>query len=194
MGFKYLLKDGIVVVAAVGLFGCGGDPVGPQWSGEIQALITDIPAPGSAFTGTMSANASVSVSTDSTTWVELGSASAVSVVLQSATDTTNVYGAKIITGDEYSYVRLSLSNAVVLVNSGSTFGNVTLVGDRNIILGGADSALVVDLMVAPFVVNDSTPAVLEFDLNSQAYINRAALLAGVVDDATGVGAVVVVVN
>ena len=194
MGFKYLLKDGIVVVAAVGLFGCGGDPVGPQGSGEIQALITDIPAAGSAFTGTMSANASVSVSTDSTTWVELGSASAVSVVLQSATDTTNVYGAKIITGDEYSYVRLSLSNAVVLVNSGSTFGNVTLVGDRNIILGGADSALVVDLMVAPFVVNDSTPAVLEFDLNSQAYINRAALLAGVVDDATGVGAVVVVVN
>ena len=158
-----------------------GDSSGPGTLGRAQGVVAD---PVTAeFTGTVSGNIQVSISSDGSTWVDLGSLNGITIVLQSNADTTNVHGEVSVPVGSYSQVRLTFSNVSADLDAGSVIGTTTLANSETVDLGGSDQQAEVVTSLNFSVTEDATVrASLQFRLNSGQWLTEAALAAGFVED------------
>ena len=174
-----------LLLGTAALVACS-DSSGPGTLGRAQGVITDPATAG--FSGTVSGNIQVSISSDGSTWVDLGSLNGITIMLQSNADTTNVHGEVSAPAGSYSQVRLTFSNVSAALNAGSVIGNTTLTNSQTVALGGTDQQAEVVKSVNFSVTDDATVRTsLQFRLNSGNWLTEAALAAGFVEDDTLAG-------
>lgn len=179
----------LVVLALVGCGdGTGGDP------GRVAGFVAD-PLTAS-FHGDVTGNLVVAISQDGTTWVDLGSATPVTVPLQTSDVRAPVNGEVSAPPGQYSRVRLTLSGAQARLNGGSSIGTTFLAGNLDIPLGGTDDEVVIVVQVPQFDVKASGTVrhSITFTLHSAAWITEAAVQALTVDDAAIQAAVTAVIT
>ena len=179
---KILYRLAAAVALAGGLAACGGDDGGPSGPGRIQAVVVD-PLTAS-FSGSVGGNVQVSISEDSTTWVDLGSLNGITIQLQTDGDTINVHGEQGVPAVSYSWVRLTFDGAQANLDAGSVVGTMTLSNDVSVDLGGSDDRAEV-VKPLSFTASESTTTrtSLVFRLNSEDWLTEAAVSAQVVEDA-----------
>ena len=169
-----------LLLGTAALVACG-DSSGPGILGRAQGAVTDpITA---AFSGTVSGDIQVSISSDGSTWVDLGSLNGITIILQSNTDTTNVHGEVSVPVGSYSWVRLTFSNVTANLDAGSVVGATTLNNDASIALGGSDEQAEMLKPLNFSVVEDALVRTsLTFRFNSEDWLTETALAAGFVED------------
>ena len=159
-----------------------GDESGPAGPGRIQGVIAD-PLTAS-FSGSVAGDVQVSISEDSTSWVNLGSLNGITIQLQTDGDTTNVHGEQSVPAASYTWVRLTFQDAQARLDAGSVFGGTTLANSMDVDLGGSDDSVeVVKPLNFTVVESTTTRTSLVFRLNSEDWLTEAAVNAGVVEDA-----------
>lgn len=169
-----------LLLGTAALVACG-DSVGPGTLGRAQGVITDPATAG--FSGTVSGNIQVSISSDGSTWVDLGSLNGITIMLQSNADTTNVHGEVSAPAGSYSQVRLTFSNVSAVLDAGSVIGNTTLANTQTVALGGTDQqAEVIKSLNFSVTDNATVRTSLQYRLNSGSWLTEAALAAGFVED------------
>ena len=174
-------RHALVLMVAAALAACGDE--GPAENGNVQALVKDPDAP-SSYDGTLSGNINVSISQDGNTWIDLGSANGITIVLQSPTgDSTNVHGQVARSAGNYARVRLTVRDGKATLLSGSRVGNTTLSSTKDITVGGADDLVVIDKSTSFAVVAGTTGRTsIIFDLNSEIWLTESAVQTGQVED------------
>ncbi len=182
-----------LAAAVLTLGGCDDDEgTAPETTGRAQAIVTDAPSGSAAalapageagprfaveagsysYSGTVTADAQVSISADGQTWVDIGPASSISLALQSSGDSTDVHGAVDVPVGTYAYVRLVMDDANARVNAGSSIGGLLLTAAVDVGLGTGGRVVVVK-EVQPFIIHADTRTTLIFDLNSEAWMTEA---------------------
>jgi len=180
-----ILSRSVAILALVGgPLACGGDDNGggPGGPGRAQGVIVDQEL--ASFSGTITGNVQVSMSEDSTVWVNLGSLNGITIQLQTDGDTTNVHGQQAVPAAFYTWVRLTFDGAQANLDAGSVFGGTTLATNTSVDLGGSDDRVEVVKPLNFTVVESTTMRTsLVFDLNSEDWLTEASVNAGVVEDA-----------
>lgn len=158
----------------------------------LSAEIHDEPAdPGAepTFTGTMTADAQVSVSSDGQTFTPLGEPTAITLELQTS-DRVTIHGDAELDEGEYTHARLTLTDVEVTLDAGSMFGETTLEEDTPLTVGieaegetvgrvEADAAL-----ATPITATAGTSAgTLVWHLDTGTWITEDAVTAGEVASA-----------
>lgn len=168
---------------------CDDDPVE---LGRAQGLVHDPKT--AAFSGELSGDVQVSISSGGTNWFDLGSLNGMTIALQSDSDTSDVHGEQDAPVSTYSQVRLVFDGVDAELKAGSIIGNTTLASDVVVELGGSDRRVEIVKQVAPFsvVTDDAVRRGILFLLNSRLWITEATLQQGVVEDAPIEGAVTAV--
>ena len=133
------------------------------------------------FTGTLTANANVSVSRDGQTWFDLGSPNGITIQLQSAASGTTVHGEVDVPAATYTQARLTLRNAQATIRAGSTVNGVALASDVILAVGGSDREVVIQKQVTVSASNGR--AAFVFDLNSRSWVTTQNIQDRIVDDA-----------
>ena len=185
-----LFWSGIAVVGA----GCGGDdPLDPDVTGLVNAMVHDTPAGAAVFTGTAAGNQHVSIRSTGGTWVDVGMPNGITVALQSTTPTT-VHGSTSVPAGLYDRVRLTLSGVTFSIDAGGTVDGTVLSTDASAeVAGSAD--LLLELSVTPFTVSTSAgTASVSFDLNVENWIDVQSLNDGVIPNATVAGRLTAIVT
>lgn len=167
------------------------DPGSEQGSGDVtsQDRSPRFQVSGPMFSGTMTTDATVEIQNSADTWVEVGSTSAGTLQIQGTGELVVDSDATVDAGG-YQAVRLTLENAALTVDAGSTIGGVDLDVDVLLDVGGSDQSVEIEKQVS-FDVEGSTDArsVVVFDLNSESWVNETTVDAGAVPDAEIEGAV-----
>ncbi|MFN0179087.1 MAG: hypothetical protein ACKVZ0_09825 [Gemmatimonadales bacterium] len=178
-----------IVLATLAAAGCNESTT--PGLGRAEALIVDPPAAAPTVAGSLAGNTFASISTDGTTWVDLGSPNGITVPLQAAGSAT-VHGEQDAPTGTYTRVRLIFEGVTARLTSGSVIGGTTLTSNVNLPLGGADQRVEVVVAVPAFTVDADAgiQRTIAFELRSYLWITAAALQAGTVTDATIQGAVV----
>lgn len=183
----------LTLAMGVGWTACDDDPAAPGGddTGTVEAVVTDDPqsaspsaatlvrrstAPAAVFTGTASGDFRVDISTDGSTWVQLGSLNGISLELQSAIDETSVHGEQTVAAGTYTRVRLVLENAAADLSAGSVIGGITLGADASVSVAGGGQVVIE--RAVQFQVTASSRTRVVFDLNSEAWITESAVTAG----------------
>ena len=166
-----LLCAGMALVAA----GCGDDPLDPDVTGLVNAVVHDTPAGTGAFTGTAAGNMHVSIRSTGGIWVDVGTPNGITVALQSTTP-TSVHGSTSVAAGTYDRVRLTLSGVTFTVTTGGGLNTGSAVA-----AGTADLEL--EVSVPNFTVSASPgTASVSFDLNVEDWLTDAMLQAQVIAD------------
>jgi hypothetical protein len=180
------------------LFACGEDSVSPGTSGRAQAIIRDDPdraaalvaaapigeAPlaAAAYSGSVSSNTNVAISTDGQTWIELGSPNGITIKLHSR-DSTTVHGEVDAPVGTYAHVRLTLRGAQARIAAGGSVGGITLASELSLTLGGSDAQVVVQKQVQPFQISAGARTAIVFELNSETWATAQNAQDRMVEDA-----------
>lgn len=181
------------------------DPSGPNGSGDGHVSATVIDDPGSeqgtgdvtsrdgsprfqvggggTFSGSMSTDATVEIQNSADTWVEVGSTSAGTLQMQGTGELVVDSDATVDAGS-YQAVRLTLENAALTVDAGSTIGGITLDVDVLLDVGGGDQSVQIEKQTS-FDVEASADArsAVFFDLNAESWVNESTVDAETVSDA-----------
>ena len=186
-GAVLLLVGGL----AVGLTACSDDgSVTGTAEGEVSASVTDDPSSTSgsltkasfletlnvlqssgSFSGTMDADARVEIRTSSGTWIDLGSVSSADLAMQSDGGELQVASGTSVDAGSYTAVRLTLENATMTVDAGSSIGGIVLDASIDVDVGGNDNRVVIEKQVALDVDAETNTAVV-FDLNSEVWMDE----------------------
>ncbi len=169
-----------VVCVLASAIACDDDPVE---LGRAQGVVHD--AKTAAFSGVLSGDVQVAISSGGANWFDLGSLNGITIPLQSDTDTSNVHGEQDAPVSTYSQVRLIFDGVDAELKAGSIIGTTTLTGDVVIPLGGSDRRVEIVKQVAPFGVDsdDGVRRGIIFLLNSRIWITEPSLQLGLVEDA-----------
>jgi hypothetical protein len=181
-----------ILFATVLLGGCGEDTTGPALTGSAQAYVADEPSSGTAtagdpqavssgpsqsghgsssYSGTLDADAQVSISASGDVWIDLGPPSAMSLALQASNDGMDVHGQVEVPVGVYPRVRLVLTGAEARLNAGGTIGGITLSATTTLSVG-ADGTVLIEKQVPPFEVRADTHTSVHWDLNSHFWIHE----------------------
>lgn len=193
------------VVLAFALVGCGDDDAtGPAGSAEgyVSAAVTDDPsseqgtnavrpagdglrfqASSATFSGSMTTDATVEIRNSSGAWVDVGSTGSGTLVMQGDGQLVVVGDATVDAGS-YTAVRLTLENAEMTLDAGSTIGGLTLDADLLVDVGGSDRNVVVEKQVSLDVEGsaDARTAVF-FDLNAESWVDETTVSSQTASDA-----------
>lgn len=193
-----VLAAGLVV----GLAGCDddGESVTGTTQGEVSAAVTDDPGSTSgsiarasfldllglvqssgSFSGTMNADARVELRTEGGTFVDVGSVSSTDLSMQSDGGEIRVASGTRVDAGSYTAVRLTLENATMTVDAGSTIGGAVIDADIDIAVGGDDNTVQIEKSLNLNVDGDTETTVL-FDLNSESWVNQTTANAGAASD------------
>ena len=175
------------------VLGCGDDEdggTGPDTMASFQAVVTDdggtaggaIAARGpeargsvssaADIQGSFSGEAMVQVSADGQTWVDLGSMQSVEVALQTGEEAT-VHASAEVPARTYTRVRLVMRSAEATVLAGSTIDAGPISADVTVdVAGGSEFTVEKQVSVN---ANAGATTTLVFDLNSEAWLNQAAV-------------------
>jgi hypothetical protein len=180
------------------------DPSGPNGSADGHASATAIADPrseqgtadvtspggsprfhvaGSAFSGSMTPVATASIYNTTGTWAAVGSTSAGTLQMQGTGELVVDSDATVDAGT-YQAVRLTLDNAALTVDAGSTIGGIVLEVDVALDVGGGDQSVQIEKQVS-FDVEASADArsAVFFDLNAESWVNESTVDAETVTDA-----------
>ncbi len=170
------------LVAAMSLFACGDDVLGPDVA-QSEGFVFDDPAAGGAsYSGTAAGNFQVSISADGQTWIDLGSLNGITVSLQVSPDERTVHGVQSIPEGTFNRVRLVLQDVEVTVAAGSTVGGVTFPQEMKTDLASG-APLSIERGVPDFTVREGERAEVRFDLNSEGWLTADAVQGGLVSPA-----------
>jgi hypothetical protein len=125
----------------------------------------------SSYSGTLEADARVSISAGGGIWVDLGSPSSTSLDLQASTGGVDVHGQVEVPVGVYTRVRLSLSGARARLDAGGTIGGVTL-SASTILTVGANGTVVIEKEVPPFEVRADTHTTIRWYVNSHLWVDE----------------------
>lgn len=190
----------VSAVLALALAACNGtsnNPVGigggAGSTGTVRGMVADNPngvnpsvqsvrfdvsgaSGANSYTGTISGTASMAISADDSTWVDLGTPNSFTVAAQSNTNGADVTGAVSVQTGTYSHVRLILHSVTLHLNAGSLIGGVTLTNDVSVELGGGTD-VTVDVAVPSFTVNAdaTTETDVIVNLNSQTWVTDSTV-------------------
>ncbi len=138
------------------------------------------PADSMDYDGTLNGSAEVDIYSDADGWISLGDPTDVvfdifceefGLVADHATVSTGTY----------SKVRITLHGFVANVLAGGVIAGSTLAEAKVITLGGPDADVVIEKDVTPFDVTATTPTWIDFDLNTDVWINSMVADAGTID-------------
>lgn len=177
----------LFVTLAVSVAACDEDPLDPNVTGIVEAVVQDNPQlvaadeaamrkGSTALTGTAAGNMNVSMRSTGGDWIDVGSPNGITVNLQSSSGTT-VHGPTSVPVGSFDRVRLTISAVQVTVKAGSVIGGTTIGGDMKSMIA-SDSPLVVEKSVATFETEEGGRAVILFELNSEDWLSVAALTQG----------------
>lgn len=168
---------------------CNDDPVE---LGRARGVVHDPKT--AAFSGELSGDVQVSISSGGVNWFDLGSLNGITIALQSDSDTSDVHSEQDAPVNTYSHVRLILDGVDAELKAGSVIGATTLASDAVVGLGGSDRRVEIVKQVAPFSVvsDEEIRRGILFLLNSRLWITEGSLQQGVVEDAPIQGAVTAV--
>ena len=160
---------------------CGDDSTGPETeiNGSVSARMHDGSSSAlmaramtaQSFAGSASGQAQVQVYSEAQGWVALGSPV-----------TTTLYSSASIPVGTYTRVRLVMDGFNADVSAGATLGGLTLSADVRIIMGGADGMIEIEKTVTPFTVSATSSTTIDFDLNSEAWIDEESANAEAASD------------
>lgn len=187
MSVRLRLAATMALAVALALGGCG-DETGPGETGEARAVVTDNPdraspavAPGTqseprpasagSFSGTLTADARVSISADGQSWIDLGSPKQIALQLQSSGDSSDVHGTVSVPVGTYSYVRLEMNGGKARVDGGSTIGGLLVSAAFDVFLG-ANQRVTIEKRVEPFTIEVDSRTTLLFELNSESWMTE----------------------
>ena len=170
---------------------CGDDSTGPETeiNGSVSARMHDGSSSAlmaramtaQSFAGSASGQAQVQVYSEAQGWVALGSPVTSTVQLQSSS-TTTLYSSASIPVGTYTRVRLVMDGFNADVSAGATLGGLTLSADVRITMGGADGMIEIEKTVTPFTVSATSSTTIDFDLNSEAWIDEESANAEAASD------------
>lgn len=203
MRYRFHLYTMILLMPiAAGLTACD-DAAGPTGSeGRVSAVITDDPTAtlqrigsepvsfvvngqtaAAQFTGSVSGNASVEISTDGEIWVSLGDPQQFTLDAQISGTEATVHALGQVPLAVYTRARLVLEDAVASISAGSTIGGVVLNADADLMLGGTDQSVTIEVPLSSMSVSADVTTLLRFDLNAESWVTGSAVQAGTVSDA-----------
>lgn len=196
----------LALTLPVALLACGDDdPTGPSASGTVTAQMSDgssqtqtaaapagAAAAQSSASGTLSGSAQAYVYSDTQGWVALGSASNTSLEMQSAETAT--VGSAAVEADSYTRVRLVLDGFDAQVDAGSVLGGLTLDASVSITVGGADGRVEIEKTVTPFSVSANSTTTIDFDLNSETWVDQESAESETASDAEVTSATTAIVT
>jgi len=163
---------------------------GPEGLGSMTAFVVD-DSPGAApqttsgalgHSGALTGSASIAIFSEATGWVSLGSPSAVNLAMQSSEQGQIATAVQVPLGT-YTRVRFELTSAQALITAGSDLGGGPLVADVPVGVGGGDLSVTVEKTIAPVTVQAFTSWTVRVDMNSDLWIDEAAVAAQSVTDA-----------
>jgi hypothetical protein len=151
---------------------------------------TQWPSDSMAYDGTLSGSAQVHVYSDTDGWVSLHDPVDVSFEIFCLEDAVITADAHVPVGT-YSQVRLTLRGFVADVAAGAIVDGVQLANAVTITLGGPDGEVVIEKIVTPFEVTETSSTSLVFDLNTDTWIDANVASAGTIGpDAVQAGTLV----
>ncbi len=163
---------------------CSDDSTGPdaEINGSVSARMSDgtnsalmaHAMTAGAFAGSASGQAQVQVFSDAEGWVNLGSPATSTVQLQSNNSATTLYSSASVPVGTYTRVKLVMDGFDANVNAGAIFGGLTLSTELRIVMGGADGKIEIEKTVTPFTVSATSSTTIDFDINSEAWINEGS--------------------
>lgn len=198
---------GLIAVLAV-VPACSDDATGPDGEATMSVVATDDPSSqsasmtkdvvlagflaqqsGASYSGQFTANAQVQVSTDGSTYVDVGPPQQVTVQLQSSDGSATIHTDAALEAQSYSRVRLVLEGAQASLDAGSEVGTTVLDAALSLDVGGG-SQVVIERQASVDVGADSETT-LVFDVNSEAWVTEEnaqaeAVAASEVESATTV--------
>jgi hypothetical protein len=171
-----------------------GDATGPSATGSMQAYMQDEPSsdaqavsePSSApasdgpsasshgsssYSGTLEADAQVSISGGGDAWVDLGPPSSAELDLQASNSGIDIHGQVEVPVGVYTRVRLSLSGAQARLDGGGAIGGIILSASTSLTVG-ANGTVVIEKEVPPFEVRADTHTAIYWDVNSHLWVNE----------------------
>jgi hypothetical protein len=177
-----------VLAAAALMAGCGDNGTGPSGMGSVQAYVHDEPSstagaparnegpsPSShgsgSYSGTLDADAQVSIAGEGGVWVELGPPSSASLDLQASGSGIDLHGDVVVPVGTYMRVRLVLTGAQARMNTGSTIGGISLTASVTMSVG-AGGTVVIEKEVPPFEVRADTRTTVHWDMNSEHWVTE----------------------
>jgi hypothetical protein len=150
------------------------------------------PADSMDYDGTLSGSAKVEIYSDSG-WVSLGDP--VDVTFDIFCQEFGLVADHVtVAAGTYSKARITISHFVAHVDSGGVIAGATLMQPKDITLGGANTDVTIERDVTPFQVGPDNATTIDFDLNTDAWMNLAVATAGTIDAAAVRAATVVYVR
>lgn len=178
------------------VLGACSDSTGPEGQARVTATISDAPGPATvayysgdpgpqpaafSFSGQMQGSAQVFIYSEAHGWVSLGSPAAATLALQSSNATT-VHGTASVPAGTYTRVRLVLDGTAAHIGAGADLGGLILGAGVTITMGGSDGRIEIEKSVSTFRLLANTSVTLDFDLNSEAWVNQTTAQAQAVSD------------
>jgi hypothetical protein len=143
---------------------------------------TQWPSDSMAYDGTLSGSAQVHVYSDTDGWVSLHDPVDVSFEIFCLEDAVITADARVPVGT-YSQVRLTLRGFVADVAAGAIVDGVMLANPQSITLGGPGAEIVIEKIVTPFQVTETSATNVVFDLNTDTWIDATVASAGTISGA-----------
>ena len=172
-----------LAAAALGAAGCSSDSTtGAESSVRVSAVtVDDNPSStsstgsggsgSSTYAGTLTGTVQAQISTDGSTWVDLGSPTSTSIALQSTGNVTTVASNVTVPVGTYAYARLVITPNVQLAVNGTANG-ATYDGT---VASYTSGQIVIEKQVQPVTVAAGSSISVAWDLNSESWLSSSSL-------------------
>lgn len=122
------------------------------------------------YTGTLTGTVQAQISTDGSTWVDLGSPSSASIALQSTGNVTTVASNVTVPVGTYAYARLVITPNVQLAVNGTANGSTY----NGTVASFTSGQIVIEKQVQPVTVSAGSTVSVAWDLNSESWLRSSS--------------------
>lgn len=122
------------------------------------------------YTGTLTGTVQAQISTDGSTWVDLGSPSSASIALQSTGNVTTVASNVTVPVGTYAYARLVITPNVQLAVNGTANGSAY----NGTVASFTSGQIVIEKQVQPVTVSAGSTVSVAWDLNSESWLRSSS--------------------
>lgn len=123
------------------------------------------------YTGTLTGTVQAQISTDGSTWVDLGSPSSAAIALQSTGNVTTVASNVTVPVGTYAYARLVITPNVQLAVNGTANGSTY----NGTVASYTSGQIVIEKQVQPVTVSAGSTVSVAWDLNSESWLNSSSV-------------------
>lgn len=171
-----------LAAAALGAAACSGDSTTSAESSVRVSAVTvdDNPSStsstssggsgSSTYNGTLTGTVQAQISTDGSTWVDLGSPTSTSIALQSTGNVTTLATNATVPVGTYAYARLVITPTVQLAVDGTANGSTY----NGTVASFTSGQIVIEKQVQPVTVAAGSTIRVAWDLNSESWLNASS--------------------